>query len=208
MTRAMHDRDAASSSERRTARVVFARGVLQALMALCALFVCTSAAVASCWEAAGARYRIHPWLLAAIAKVESGFDPAAVNATHAQRTGSVDLGLMQINSQWLPVLARHGISRDALFEPCTNVNVGAWILAGLFARYGVTWEAVGAYNAGCARLEPRRCAALRASYARKVDAALRGLTLASTGPAPGGPSRILHVSLPPLAAARAAGAQE
>ena len=131
---------------------------------------------ASCWETAGARYGIHPWLLAAIAKVESRFDPNAVNATHAARTGSVDLGLMQINSSWLPVLARHGITRQALFDACTSIAIGAWILADLFARHGVTWEAVGAYNAACVRLEQAECTTRRAVYARKVEAALRELS--------------------------------
>ena len=146
------------------------------LAALPAAILCASAASASCWEAAGARYGIHPWLLAAIAKVESGFDPSAVNSSHVARTGSVDLGLMQINSTWLPVLARHGITRERLFDPCTSITVGAWILAELFARYGVTWEAIGAYNAACVRLDPAACSARRAIYARRVEAALRKLS--------------------------------
>ena len=148
----------------------------RALTALPAVLLCASAASASCWEAAGARYGIHPWLLAAIAKVESGLDPNAVNSSHAARTGSVDLGLMQINSSWLPVLARHGITRDRLFDPCTSITVGAWILAELFARYDVTWEAIGAYNAACVRLDPAACTARRAIYARRVEAALRQLS--------------------------------
>jgi hypothetical protein len=135
-----------------------------------------TAASASCWEAAGERYGIHPLLLAAIANVESGFNASAVNGSHAERTGSVDLGLMQINSTWLPVLARHGITREHLFDACTSVNVGAWILAGLFARYGATWEAVGAYNAACVRLAAAACTARRVGYARKVEAAVRQLS--------------------------------
>ena len=147
----------------------------QGLAALLVLLTLSGTASASCWETAGARYGIHPWLLAAIAKVESGFNPNAVNGTHAARTNSVDLGLMQINSQWLPVLARHGITREHLFDPCTSITVGAWILAGLFARYGLTWEAIGAYNAACVRLDRATCTARRSVYARKVDAALRDL---------------------------------
>jgi soluble lytic murein transglycosylase-like protein len=152
-----------------------------AALAALAVMGTPSPAAASCWESAGARYGVHPWLLAAIAKVESGFNPRAVNESHFARTGSVDLGLMQINSQWLPVLARHGITREHLFEPCTSVTVGAWILADLFARYGVTWEAIGAYNAACVRLDPAACTARRAGYARKVEAALRQLSRTAPG---------------------------
>lgn len=142
------------------------------LFALLALLTCTSTASASCWEEAGGRYGVHPWLLAAIATVESGLNPRAVNRSHESRTGSVDLGLMQINSRWLPVLARYGITREGLFEPCTSVMVGAWILADLFARHGTTWEAVGAYNAACTQLTREACTARRNAYAAKVHAAL------------------------------------
>ena len=163
--------------------------------ALIAMLLGTSIASASCWEAAGARYGVHPWLLAAIAKVESGFDPSAVNSAHVGRTGSVDLGLMQINSTWLPVLARHGITRERLFDPCTSITVGAWILAGLFAQYGVTWEAIGAYNAACVRLDATECTRRRAGYARKVDAALRELSGTRPIELAGSPARrIAHMS--------------
>jgi hypothetical protein len=143
------------------------------LLALVAAFAnAVLPAAASCWEKAGERYRVDPHLLAAIAKVESNFKPDAVNASHERRTGSVDLGLMQINSSWLPTLARHGVTRERLFDACTSIHVAAWILADLFSRYGVTWEAVGAYNAACLRIEPSECAKRRHAYARKVHAAL------------------------------------
>lgn len=172
----VNPQSAARTSRNTAARIPCVGRLCRTRVALLATILCTTTASASCWQTAGERYGVHPWLLAAIAKVESGFDPNAVNATHAARTGSVDLGLMQINSSWLPVLARHGITRQALFDPCTSIAVGAWILADLFARHGVTWEAVGAYNAACVRLEPAECTTRRAVYARKVEAALRELS--------------------------------
>jgi len=104
-----------------------------------------SFAKANCWESSGARYNIPPTLLYAIAKTESSLNPKAVNKANAN--GSEDVGLMQINSFWYPVLARHGISRDKLFDPCTSIEVGAWILAQNFKTHGANWKAVGAYNA-------------------------------------------------------------
>jgi len=117
---------------------------------------------ANCWAAASTRYNIDPLLLYAIAKVESSLDPTAINHN---RNGTVDIGLMQINSSHLPQLAKVGITRRRLVEePCTSIMAGAQILAGLIGRHGYTWTAVGAYNAGSAPArEP-----LRQTYAAKV----------------------------------------
>lgn len=98
---------------------------------------------AFCFETAGLRYGVSPQLLKAIARQESGLNPLAYNSN---RNGSVDMGLMQINSRWLPFLKQHGVAPQDLWSPCTNVMVGAWILAGNFARMGYTMQALGAYN--------------------------------------------------------------
>jgi soluble lytic murein transglycosylase-like protein len=103
-------------------------------------------AQANCWQLAASRYHVDPLLLYAIAKVESGLNPAARNINSA---GSRDIGLMQINSRHLPVLAQFGIFEQHLIsQPCTSVMVGAWILAGFIRQKGYGWQAVGAYNAG------------------------------------------------------------
>ncbi len=98
---------------------------------------------AFCYEEAGAMYGIAPRLLWTISKGESNFNPAAVNYNN---NGSYDFGLMQINSSWAPTLRRMGIPWDALADPCTNVKVGAWVLAQCIRDYGYTWSAVGCYN--------------------------------------------------------------
>jgi soluble lytic murein transglycosylase-like protein len=105
----------------------------------------TSTALLSCMLAAGQHYNVPPRLLQSIAHVESGY---RIDATNTNKNGTVDIGVMQINSTWLPELAKFGIQRQHLFEPCTNIHVGAWILAQEVARYGYSWEAIGAYNAG------------------------------------------------------------
>ena len=111
----------------------------------------------ACWDDAAARYQVSSTLLHAIARTESGLNPRAIGRN---RDGSRDIGLMQINSGWLPTLARHGIREQDLFDACTSIHVGAWILAHNVARYGYTWEAVGAYNA--------TSPPLRQAYAAKV----------------------------------------
>ena len=117
-----------------------------------------------CFWQAGAYYRIAPEILIAVANTESSFNASAINVN---TNGSRDVGLMQINSQWFDTLTAMGIAPDQLWDPCTSIWVGAWILAQAVARHGYTWEAVGAYNAGHRRDigADRR----RAIYAHRVS---------------------------------------
>jgi soluble lytic murein transglycosylase-like protein len=98
----------------------------------------------ACWEQAAQKYGVNAQLLYAIAKTESSLKPTAVNRGNSN--GSYDVGLMQINSSWLPTLKRYGIAEKDLYEPCVSIEVGAWILAHNIRSYGYTWAAVGAYN--------------------------------------------------------------
>ncbi|PRP70933.1 invasion protein IagB [Chromobacterium amazonense] len=126
------------------------------------LCFCAGIAQADCWDQAGAMYNISPKLLYAIAEQESSLDPSAVGKN---KDGSQDLGLMQINSSHLPKLQKLGISASQLLhDPCLSVMVGASILSGMMKRYGYSWEAVGAYNAGTS---PNRHA-LRMRYAKHI----------------------------------------
>jgi Transglycosylase SLT domain len=126
----------------------------------------------NCYHSVGAQYGLSPLLLAGIAQVESGFNPKAVNRSHWQRTKSVDIGLTQVNSQNTHLLKRFGYVEQDLYEPCKNLNVGALVLSDLFARKGVTWDAIGAYNAACTQLKGKDCDRARSVYAWKVHRAM------------------------------------
>ena len=97
-----------------------------------------------CFELAAERFGVPAQLLRAIAEVESAGQPDAINRTHLAETGTYDIGLMQVNSGHLPALSRLGISEAHLKEPCTNLQVGAWILNQQISRHGPTWNAIGA----------------------------------------------------------------
>lgn len=125
-------------------------------LALLALLIATTPALA-CWDEAAQRYGVNPAMLVAIARTESSMNPAAINRN---RDGSYDLGLMQINSRWFPLLSRYGIGEQQLHDPCTSIHVGAWILSQNMQRLGNSWDAVGAYNSS----RPVQ----RAAYAQRV----------------------------------------
>lgn len=122
---------------------------------------------ADCFDEAGKRHAVPADLLRAIACVESGNDPHAINYN---RNGTTDYGLMQINAIWLPRLADYGIEQKHLWDMCTNVHVGAWVMAQKIAAFGFTWRAIGAYNAGLEETPLREH--LRYEYATKVYSAI------------------------------------
>ncbi|MBF6028884.1 transglycosylase SLT domain-containing protein [Pseudomonas sp. P115] len=120
---------------------------------------------AYCWAEVGSQFDIEPELLQAIAAVESGYRADAMNL--ANRNGTRDIGLMQINSIHLPRLSQLGITEERLLaEPCLSVEVGASILAEFIQRFGYNWTAIGAYNAGSGAGPERE--ALRMQYAQKI----------------------------------------
>ena len=126
------------------------------------LLVISHSVFANCWDKAASYYHVDPYLLYAIANVESGMNP---NAIGQNNDGTRDVGLTQINSSHFSELERKGINEYRLItEPCTSIMVGASILSGMINIYGYNWEAVGAYNAGL----KKENFAQRMVYARKV----------------------------------------
>lgn len=117
--------------------------ILRSIPGLALLLLLTPClAQAFCFEEAGSAFNLSPRLLENIARLESGMNPSA---THRNPDGSVDIGLMQINSYWINAarLDRERLVSDA----CYNTRTGARILRDCIDRLGYTWEAVGCYNA-------------------------------------------------------------
>ncbi len=89
------------------------------------------------FNSVGARYRLDPALLAAVAKVESDFNPRAVSRVGAK-------GVMQL----MDATAReYGVSN--IFDPVQNIDAGARHLRDLLTAYrGDLRLSLAAYNAG------------------------------------------------------------
>ena len=122
-----------------------------------------------CFEEAGRCYGVSPELLRTIAMVESGMDAQALRRN---RDGTLDIGLMQINSRWAMLLGPERWSH--VRNPCYHVMLGAWILRLCIERYGYTWDAVAGYHTGqglSAPIPEKRKAA--AKYVSRIRAALK-----------------------------------
>jgi len=85
---------------------------------------------------AGAKYGVSPKLIAAVASVESGYNPRAVSRVGAQ-------GLMQL----MPATAR-GLGVQDAFDPAQAIDGGAQLLARNLREFKSVPLALAAYNAG------------------------------------------------------------
>lgn len=125
---------------------------------------CLSVQAGDCFDMAGRDYKIDPDLLRAISWNESNFKVGVIGKNPTTGYG---LSLMQIDSQNFPHLMQFGITPEQLAsDPCMNIYTGAYYLAIAFKRWGVNWEAVGAYNAGFAKTDVQKLK--RMNYANKT----------------------------------------
>ncbi len=90
---------------------------------------------------AARKAEIHPWLLVAIVRAESNFDPMAVS-----RAGAAGL------TQLMPATAADRGVTD-VFDPAENLEAGASYLAAMLDRFDSLTLALAAYNAGPATVE-------------------------------------------------------
>lgn len=128
------------------------------------------------YQVAG-RHAVNPYLVAAIVRVESAFNPRAVS-----RKGAC--GLMQL----LPATARRfGLGRRDIFDPAKNLEAGVRYLKWLAARFANDpTRVLAAYNAGEGAVErfggvpPYR---ETQSYVRRIFTLL-GMTAEAAPPAP------------------------
>lgn len=77
------------------------------------------AARADCLDDAANYWSVPTSLARAVAMQESGMRPRVVSKN---TNGSRDIGLMQINSSWLPRLKQYGIGEEDLLDACKNAG--------------------------------------------------------------------------------------
>jgi len=96
------------------------------------------------------RYNLNPYLVLAIIKVESSFDPLAISHKGA-------IGLMQMMPETGKHLAsKKGLKMDdeaLLSDPMVNVELGIYYFYNLLRRYNDLESALYAYNYGPGRFE-------------------------------------------------------
>ena len=93
-----------------------------------------------------ASQRLDGYLITAVIREESSYNPSAVSSAGA-------LGLMQVMPQTGHKIASElgfpGFTRERLFEPCYNIRLGSWYLRQLSEKFGNNLVlVVAAYNAG------------------------------------------------------------
>ena len=89
--------------------------------------------------------------------------------------GTVDLGVMQVNSWWLPRLEALGITRNELqYDTCINVAVAAWIYVQEFEQTSDMARAVAAYHSPTRRYQARYLRLVERAIDRRIERAGSG----------------------------------
>lgn len=119
----------------------------------------------ACINQAAVQYHVDATMIISVIKTENGRNGLAVK----NKNGTYDLGVMQINSSWLPRLQNNGITIDQVkSDPCINVSVGAWILAqGIANSDG--WKGVGNYHSYTEKHNATYREKVRKTYAQYVS---------------------------------------
>jgi hypothetical protein len=96
-----------------------------------------------CINQAALTYYVPAKTIIAVLETEGG----EVGMASPNKNGTFDYGPMQINSLWLKTIAAYGYTKEQVqYDPCINVQVGAWILSREIAAGKDYWQGVGSYH--------------------------------------------------------------
>lgn len=120
--------------------------MMQRIMLILSLNLTFAVNASDCFDSVGRDYHIDPDLIRAIAFRESTMNSHAMNVVSTEKYA---IGKMQIHSHNFQHLSQFGITPQKLYkDDCMNIYTGAYFLAIAFKRRGISWDSVGAYNAG------------------------------------------------------------
>lgn len=68
------------------------------------------------------------------------------NIVSKNTDGTIDIGVMQINSSWIKHMPEERLSVEKLKNPETNIKMAFIILDDLIKRHGYSWESIGRYH--------------------------------------------------------------
>lgn len=131
----------------------------------------TPTLLAACIIISAQTYDVPPGVLLGIMQVEGG----RAGLESRNTNGSSDLGIMQINTIWLPELSRRwGVSQSTARkwirdDGCANIAVASWILRQRIDTAGSLWGGIAGYHSFTPALGSR--------YANKVASAMRRYNL-------------------------------
>ena len=105
-----------------------------------------------CINHAAIVYHVPAKIILSIMKAEGGRNGMA----NKNKNGSIDYGVMQVNSTWLNKIGDYGFTaKDLQFDACKNVEVGAWIISQSLAEGETAWAGVGNYHSHTLKLNQR-----------------------------------------------------
>lgn len=98
-------------------------------------------------------FGISYFLMKAIALTENAdFDN---NAIMKNENGTIDIGLMQINSMWKYWLPEANITHQKLKDPDFNIKIAYTIVSKIIEQHGYSWDSIGRYHSGTPKFKER-----------------------------------------------------
>jgi len=96
-----------------------------------------------CINRAAITYFVPAKVIISVLETENGKNGQA----KPNKNGTIDYGVMQINSVWLKKIEHYGYNAKMIqYNPCANVAVGTWILSQRIADKQNIWSGIGNYH--------------------------------------------------------------
>lgn len=117
----------------------------------------------SCINSVATEFHVPAKLIIAIIATERGKKGEIVK----NRNGSYDMGPMQVNSRWLPMLEKHGISMQEVRDNvCLNVRIGTFLLGKAIASESNLQQGIGNFNSHTPSFNHRYVQKVKLSYTK------------------------------------------